>query len=171
MTTEQNLSSTQIGAIAENLVASLLIRDSSGRLSPFWAIADDDGIDLLVYDKKTGRALPIQVKSRTKALKKRGTEDRGSVVHFEVRDKTIKSDDFAHLVAILLSDDLAHCECAWFLPLKEVIRIGARKTGKYVIRPSRSVGSRDKFVPYRCLTSVDLVKAIIRYFDSDSETQ
>jgi hypothetical protein len=171
MTNEQTLSSTQIGAIAENLVASLLIRDSSGRLSPFWAIADDDGIDLLVYDKKTGRALPIQVKSRTKALKKRGTEERGNVVHFEVRDKTIKSDDFAHLVAILLSDDLAQCECAWFLPLKEVIRIGAKRTGKYVIRPNRSTYAKDKFVPYRCLTSVDLVKAMIRYFDSTSETQ
>ena len=58
------LTSTQIGAIGEDIVASGLMIASHGRLSPFQPVADDDGIDLLIYDKKTGKALPIQVKSR-----------------------------------------------------------------------------------------------------------
>ena len=59
------LSSTQIGTIAENHVANMLMITSGGRLSAFQPVADDDGIDLLIYDKKSGRALPAQVKSRT----------------------------------------------------------------------------------------------------------
>lgn len=58
-------SSTQIGAVAENPVANALMVESAGRLSPFSPVADDDGIDLLIYDKESGRALPAQVKSRT----------------------------------------------------------------------------------------------------------
>lgn len=72
--------STQIGSIAENLVANALMVASHGRLSPFWPVADDDGIDLLIYDKESGRALPAQVKSRTVALKRRGSAKSGEVV-------------------------------------------------------------------------------------------
>lgn len=68
---------------------------SEGRLSPFSPVADDDGIDLLIYDKLTGRALPAQVKSRTVALKRRGKEDRGNTVHFEVRKATFRGDRHA----------------------------------------------------------------------------
>lgn len=50
--------STQLGAIAEILIANALMVHSGGRLSPFTAMADDDGIDLLVYDKQSGQALP-----------------------------------------------------------------------------------------------------------------
>ena len=59
------LSATQIGAIAENLVANELMIESKGRLSSFQPVADDDGINVLIYDKQTGRAVPIQIKTRT----------------------------------------------------------------------------------------------------------
>ena len=55
------LTSTQIGAIGESVVAVGLTLTSQGRLAPFKPFADDDGIDLLIYDKETKRALPIQV--------------------------------------------------------------------------------------------------------------
>ena len=97
--------STQIGAIAENLIANALMIESNGRLSPFSPVADDDGIDLLVYDKRSGRAIPVQVKSRTVALKKRGSQERGNVVHFEVRAATYRKERFAYLIAVLLSGD------------------------------------------------------------------
>jgi hypothetical protein len=42
-------SSTQIGAIAVNHVANVLMISSGGPLSAFWPVADDDGIDLLIY--------------------------------------------------------------------------------------------------------------------------
>ena len=66
------LTSTQIGTLAENLVTNELMIESSGRLSPFQPIADDDGIDVLIYDKVTGKALPIQIKARTNTINKAG---------------------------------------------------------------------------------------------------
>lgn len=46
------LTSTQIGAIGESVVAVGLTLTSQGRLAPFKPFADDDGIDLLIYDKE-----------------------------------------------------------------------------------------------------------------------
>ena len=161
------LTSTQIGAIAENIVANSFMRESCGRLSPFWPIADD-GIDLLIYDKVTGKAVPIQVKSRTKALKKKGTEDRGNVVHFEVRATAIKDDDFAYLVAVLLSEDLSHIDCSWFIPMKTVLS-GARKgNGKFVIRASRSSQSKDRFTPFRCESLLVLAQRAIAVLEGST---
>ena len=54
-----SLTSTQIGAIGEAIVAAELTLASGGRLAPFKPFADDDGIDLLIYDKVTKRALKI----------------------------------------------------------------------------------------------------------------
>ena len=53
------LSSTQIGALAESIVANELTIASGGRLTSFNPMADDDGIDILIYDKKTGEAIPL----------------------------------------------------------------------------------------------------------------
>ncbi len=78
------LSSTQIGTIAENHVANMLMITTGGRLSAFRPVADDDGIDLLIYDKRTGRALPAQVKCRTVTINKSGTTERSDIVHFEL---------------------------------------------------------------------------------------
>lgn len=63
MDTQGFLSSTQRGKIAELHVATALMSQSGGRLSPLEPISEDHGIDLVVLDKVTGRALPIQVKS------------------------------------------------------------------------------------------------------------
>ena len=102
--------STQIVAIAENMVANALMLESGGRLSPFSPVADDDGIDLLVYDKESGASIPVQIKSRTVTLKKRDSHERGNAVHFEIRSATFKSDRFAYLVAVLLTEDGAGIE-------------------------------------------------------------
>ena len=60
-----SITTTQIGAIGEHIAASQLMLASQGRLSPFLPMADDDGIDLLIFDKVTRSTLPIQIKSRT----------------------------------------------------------------------------------------------------------
>ena len=159
------LTSTQIGAIAESIIANSLMKESDGRLSPFWPIADDDGIDLLIYDKATGKALPLQVKSRTKALKNMGSEARGNVVHFEVRDTAIKEDDYAYLAAVLLSGDLSSVDCSWFIPMKTFVS-GARKgNGKFVIRPNRSRKSKDRFLQFRCESLQMLAQRVISVFE------
>ena len=108
----QKLTTTQIGAVAENIVANEVMTRSRGRLSPFVPVADDGGIDLLVYDKKTGLALPLQIKARTVTLKKRTSAGRGNLCHFSVRRATLRADKHAWLFGILLDDRLASIRSA-----------------------------------------------------------
>lgn len=66
------LTSTQIGAIGENLLINAVTKASDGRLSAFQPVADDDGIDVLFFDKQTGNAVAIQLKCRTATLESGG---------------------------------------------------------------------------------------------------
>ena len=154
-------SSTQIGAIAENLVANTLMLGSNGRLSPFSPVADDDGIDMLIYDKTTGCALPAQVKSRTVALKKRGSAQRGNIVHFEVRAATFRSDRHACVVLVLLSEDCTTIERAWVVPMRELAQHAAARSTKYVVRASKSLRSRDRFSRFQCKDAPAMVDRIL----------
>lgn len=61
------ITQTQIGTIGEMTVAAQLMLASDGRFSPFLPFADDDGIDLIIYDKATGVSMPVQVKARRTA--------------------------------------------------------------------------------------------------------
>jgi hypothetical protein len=158
---ESKLSSTQIGAIAENVVANVLMRDSGGRLSPFRSVADDDGIDLLVYDKRSGTAIPVQVKSRTNALMNKRTGERGNIVNFEIRAAALREYELAHVIAVLLSPDLASIRCAWFVPMRDVVKKARRGKAKYVIRASHAPASKDKFSTYRCDPESTLAQRVV----------
>lgn len=58
----KELTSTQKGAIAENIIANELMIETDGQFSPFSPCADDEGIDLLIYDKKSGGVCQYQFK-------------------------------------------------------------------------------------------------------------
>lgn len=144
------LTTTQIGAIGEDIVASGLMIASGGRLSPFQPVADDDGIDLLIYDKKTGKALPIQVKSRLSAIKKPGKSERGNTVHFEIRAVSVRSERHAYLLAILLTKDLRNVERAWLILVSDIAdTLNKKRTqNKYIMRASKSLDTNDKYKQY-----------------------
>ena len=162
-----NLTSTQIGALAENLVANELMIESGGRLSPFIPIADDDGIDLLVYDKTTGKSIPLQIKSRTSTINKPGKSEKGNIVHFEIRSAALKNKKHAYFLAVLLSQDLRTTERAWLLPMKEIPKmLNKRSTqSKYIMRPNKSLTSGDKFSSYRCENISKVSQRIIKLFE------
>jgi len=160
------LSSTQIGAIAENLVANELMIESKGRLSPFQPIADDDGLDVLIYDKVTGKAVPIQIKARTNTLKKRGTDARGNIAHFEVKKSSHRDDRHALLLCVLLSPDLRSTERAWLLPLHELHKLTSVKESKYFIRANKLLSSNDKYTSFRCENIAEISKLLIEKFES-----
>lgn len=145
------LTTTQIGAIGEDIVASGLMIASGGRLSPFQPVADDDGIDLLIYVKKTGKALPIQVKSRLSAIKKPGKSERGNTVHFEIRAVSVRSERHAYLLAILLTKDLRNIERAWLIPMSDIAdTLNKKRTqNKYIMRANKSLDTNDKYKQYQ----------------------
>lgn len=134
------LTSTQIGAIGESLVAAGLMVASGGRLAPFKPLADDDGIDLLLFDKLTGTAIPLQVKSRTGL-------DRGGTVQFDVRLKTFTPARRGYLLAALM--DGVTVRAAWLIPAKELAVLAKPAPGKLVVIASPRPVARDKYRPYR----------------------
>lgn len=78
-------SSTQKGATSENLLINTILKASDGRPSPFRPVADNDGIDVLFFDKLTERAIA------TPQCCKSGTTVRDKTSHFEVRKSTSAS--------------------------------------------------------------------------------
>jgi len=156
------LTSTQIGSIAENLVANELMIESKGRLSPFQPIADDDGIDVLIYDKVTGKAIPIQIKARTNAIIKPRTQERGNTVHFEVRRATYKGNRKGMLLCVLLDQNLLATERAWLIPLSKLPTIATVKNSKYVIRANKQITTKDKYKKYQFENIGGVAKELIK---------
>jgi len=155
------LSSTQIGAIGENLLVNAVMKASDGRLSPFQPIADDDGLDVLFFDKLTGNSVAIQLKCRTVTLFRPGTQERGNSTHFEVRKATFNDARRAHFVAALFNEELTHFVATWFMPLSLLPQLARSGAKKWVIRPSKAAASADRFTPYRCMTAGELARRII----------
>lgn len=160
------LSTTQIGAIGENLLVNALMKASEGRLSPFQPLADDDGLDVLFFDKVTGNSVAIQLKCRTVSIRKKGSDQRGNSVHFQVRQSTYREARKAFLVAALFDDELTNFEAMWFLPMEMLPEVAHDISGRYVIRPSKSLSSSDKYVRFRCSSAVELAQKIIAICES-----
>lgn len=164
------LSSTQIGALAESIVANELMIASGGRLTSFNPMADDDGIDILIYDKKTGEAIPLQIKSRTNTIAKPGKSERGNTVHFEIREAALKNKKRGYLLAVLFDPDLRGIERAWLIPLRSVPRIfssiGKRK--KFVMRANRSKETKDRYARYQHEDLHSVAKELISKFHAAS---
>ena len=160
------LTSTQIGTLAENLVANELMIESSGRLSSFQPIADDDGIDVLVYDKVTGNSVPVQIKARTNTVNKAGKQERSNTVHFEVRKATYNENRKAFLLCILLSQDLRSTERAWLLPLEDLPHIASVKPTKFVIRANKNLDTKDMYQKFQCGSVKDVTERLIAICES-----
>lgn len=155
------MTQTQIGTIGEVTVAAQLMLGSAGRFSPFLPFADDDGIDLIVYDKETGVSLPVQVKARTSA--KLGKSD---TILFDVRRKTFSDHDGAFLLAILLDMTGGLIQRAWLIPMSELADIARVGPDKLSITPSAKEGSRDRYTPYRCAGMADVARRLAAHLDA-----
>ncbi|RYY74304.1 MAG: hypothetical protein EOO52_15745 [Gammaproteobacteria bacterium] len=163
----RKLSATQIGAIAENLIANELMIESKGRLSPFQPVADDDGIDVLIYDKDTGKAVPIQIKARTNTVRKRGSTERGNIAHFIIKKSTHRNDRHALLLCVLLSPDLRSTQRAWLMPLNALHDLATVRESTYVVRASKLTSSNDKYKKFRCENIAEISRLLIRYFEGE----
>jgi hypothetical protein len=166
--TRVSLTSTQVGAIGENLLVNAVMKATDGRMSPFQPLADDDGLDVLFFDKLTGNSVAIQLKCRTRTLINRRTGKRGNRVHFQVRQATFNEARRAYLVAGLINPELTEFIVTWFIPMEHLPRIGLDIDGKWVIRPSKSASSTDRFFEYRCDTINELARRIVRACDANA---
>ena len=156
-----HMTHTQIGTIGEVTVAAQLMLASEGRLSPFLPFADDDGLDLIVYDKVTGISLPVQVKARTS-----GKLGRSDTVLFDVRRKTFSAHADSFLLAILLDMTGGNILRAWLIPMSELSHIARVKSEKLSITPSAKKESKDRYTPYRCIDMTEVARRMAGYLDS-----
>lgn len=161
---EWRISETQKGSIAENLICNWLIIGSGGRLSPYQPVADDAGVDLLVYDRDTQRTLLLQIKGRTRTeattAKKRG-------VRFNLRTATFEERPNFYIAGVLLDATLQMPEALWLIPSAVVERnaIHSRKdedgnSTRLAVCCSASCTSGDKWCQYRAHSIKDFVTLV-----------
>lgn len=145
------LSTTQIGAIGEAVMAAGLMHASGGRISPFKPIADD-GTDLLLFDKLTKIALPLQIKCRTGL-------DKGGTVQFDVRLKTFAREGSGFVLTALL--DGTAVQTCWLIPAHKLENVARSNSAKLSIVASPAPNSNDKFRPYRHTSLAAVARAIL----------
>lgn len=150
------LTSTQIGAVGEAVVAGGLILASAGQLAPFKPFADDDGTDLLLFDKLTNQAVPVQIKSRMKV-----DDIAAQTVQFDVRLKTFAQERSGFILAVLL-DGMA-VQTAWFIPALELVQIAKATPEKLVIVASAKPDSKDRFRRFRHESLASVAQAILAF--------
>lgn len=138
------LTSTQRGKIAELHVATALMAQTDGRLSPFEPLSDDHGIDLVVLDKVTGASLPIQVKSwflnPAKEVK---------TVQFDVQKTTFSDGKPGILICVVIAPETMGILSSWIIPTKDIPRVATERPTKYALAPSLLETSKDRYIPYR----------------------
>ena len=150
------LSSTQIGKIAENLVAAQLMMVSGGRLSPFGSLADDDGTDLVVADKHSGRLVRLQVKCRQADRK-----NPPGTIQFDVRRQTFRSVADNYILYVVLDPNDGFLWRAWLIPATELESVASDKKDKLVITPNPSMTSVDRFTGWRCEGLADVARVLV----------
>jgi len=154
------ITQTQIGTIGEVTVAAQLMLASDGRFSPFLPFADDDGLDLIIYDKATGVSMPVQVKARRTA-----TLGKSDTVQFDVRLKTFSDHADSFLLAILLDATVGEIRRAWLVPLAELADVARTTRDKLSMTPSAKETSKDRYTPYRCTDMVEVANRLIAYLE------
>jgi hypothetical protein len=153
--------STQIGKACEMLVACSIMLASKGRLTPFLPLADDDGLDLLLLDKLTGKTVPVQVKGRT------GVDAAGhATVQFDVRKKTLSTHYGAVLLATLIDVENVSIRQSWLIPMSRLEGLATDKGDVFAIRPSTLEHAKDKCRPFRCDSMAELVRRLSAVLDA-----
>ncbi len=155
MELREKMTSTQRGKIAELHVATALMAQSAGRLSPFEPLSDDHGVDLVVLDKVSGRALAVQVKSWLL-----DPEKPVKTVQFDVQKSTYDDVKPGALICVLMDPDTLAIDMAWVIASADVRKIATDRPDKYVLAPSRLAGSRDKYAGHRHASIASLTAAV-----------
>lgn len=152
---EDRLTSSQRGKIAELHVATALMAQSGGRLSPFEPLSDDHGVDLMVVDKVSGNALPVQVKSWFLAPEKPVKK-----VQFDLQKSTYAIDGRGAVICALMDPETLAIIMSWMIPLSEVPKVATEQPKKYAMSPSRMDNTQDKYLPYRHTSLASMTKAV-----------
>ena len=155
MTDRYRLTSTQRGKIGDLQVATVLMAQTDGLLTPFVPLSEDQGVDLIVLNKKTGVSLPIQVKTWFLV-----PQHPPSRVQFDLNKATYSEGQRGAVVCVALDASTLAVSISWVIPLRRVAEVGTEQPKKYALAPSRLENSEDKYREFRCHTISELATAV-----------
>lgn len=145
--------STQVGAIGELVVSAGILEASGGQLSPFKPLADDDGLDLLLLDKRTRKIIPLQIKCR------RGFDDEDAqTVEFNVRLKTFVAADNGYVLCVRMEG--IEPKSFWLIPASKIKSEARPKNGQLVVVASAKAASKDRFSHYRLSSFTEVAERL-----------
>ena len=67
------------------------------------------------------------------------------------------------LLCVLLDAKLRSTRRAWLIPLKDLALIAYDRVHKFVIRPSISETTQDRYKPYQCLDMAEVATRLQKY--------
>jgi hypothetical protein len=135
------------------IVGAAIMHASDGRLAPFVPLADDDGLDLILFDKLSGVTTPVQVKARFSTF-------RGETCEFNVSTTACKTHYHCFLLAVYINPRSMAFEGAWLVPMSALPAVAPVEDGRYVLRASMTEKSNDAVAPYRHYSIDTIVSAI-----------
>jgi hypothetical protein len=147
------LSPTQKGKIAEMVVGAAIMHASDGRLAPFVPLADDNGLDLILFDKLSGATTPVQVKARF-------SKDFNNTCEFNIRVSACKAHYNSYLLAVYINPRSMTLSGAWLVHTSALPAVAPRENGKYILRASLSERANDRAAPYRHFSVESIVAEI-----------
>lgn len=153
---KQELSTSQKGKIAELYVASVLMAASNGRLSAFVPLSDDDGVDLVILDKKTKTSLPVQVKG---AFVKENA--KRPQVHFDLRHATFDETGKTLVIALAMDADTMLFKSAWAILSKDILEVANKTKTNYQLHPNALPTAKDKYSSYHHTSIQSLTNAVM----------
>ena len=161
--TNTGLPAGTTGMISEYIAALGLIRYSGGRLSLNKSLVDDHGADWSVYDKRSGLAVPLQIKVRVP----KAFPSKRPITFSPISDhlKRVAS----HFVMLIAMDQLLErVHRTWLFPATEIERLCRRSDDGWIPRPSATAISRDKYSPYLDDSLQSVTARLLKYFDDQT---
>ena len=146
------LSTKQKGDIAENRIAETILLYGK-YLSCYKPISDDEGIDLIVKNKKTERVFFVQVKSVWRS---------GGVVSTNVkRESLLKKKNLGIVFCVFNTEEGEMVNFLWFIPAQKFLRNGTKlKNGLIGFVAGRKQKETNKWNEY-LIDKRDLANVII----------
>jgi hypothetical protein len=99
-------------------------------------------MDLLLFDKLTRKAVPLQIKSR-----RSWDNAKAQTVQFDLRLKTFASEGEGYVLCIKL--DRIGIDTLWLVPAAEFGRLARKSPTHLIVVPSTKPSSKDRLSPYR----------------------
>jgi hypothetical protein len=112
-------------------------------------------MDLLLFDKVTRRAFPLQIKARRSY-----DDEKAQTVQFDVRRATYAAEGDGYILYVKLAN--AGIETLWLVPTIVLPSVARQTSTHFIVVPSTRPSSKDRLSPYRTTSMQEVVARILK---------